>query len=73
MKTLLIMFAWVDFSEAVISYARHLEKKHDMLLRLLFSGGSYFKLYSYRHLINDFAVHISPKKVTLFHRLITYV
>lgn len=49
-------------SEAVISYARHLEKKHDMLLGLLFQGGTYTKLYSYRHLINGFAVHVSPEQ-----------
>ncbi|KAL9224570.1 hypothetical protein vseg_000591 [Gypsophila vaccaria] len=54
--------------EAVISYARHLEKKHDMLLGLLFSGGTYTKLYSYRHLINGFAVHISPEQADTLSR-----
>lgn len=51
------------FSELVISYAQHLEKKHDMLLGMLFDRGTYEKLYSYRHLINGFAVHLSPEQV----------
>lgn len=55
-------------SEAVISYARHLEKKHDMLLGLLFQGGTYTKLYSYRHLINGFAVHVSPEQAEILRR-----
>ncbi|XP_022888225.1 subtilisin-like protease SBT2.5 [Olea europaea var. sylvestris] len=49
-------------SELVISYSRHLEKKHDMLLGMMFDRGTYKKLYSYRHLINGFAVHISPEQ-----------
>ncbi|XP_021852541.1 subtilisin-like protease SBT2.5 [Spinacia oleracea] len=55
-------------SEAVISYAHHLEKRHDMLLGLLFKGGTYTKLYSYRHLINGFAVHTSPEQVETLRR-----
>ncbi|KAI4379669.1 hypothetical protein MLD38_005937 [Melastoma candidum] len=55
-------------SESVVSYAQHLEKKHDMLLGMLFDRGSYEKLYSYRHLINGFAVHLSPEQAeTLRH------
>ncbi|XP_058753175.1 subtilisin-like protease SBT2.6 [Vicia villosa] len=55
-------------SELVTSYAQHLENKHDMLLGLLFDHGTYTKLYSYRHLINGFAVHLSPEQVeTLRH------
>ncbi|CAB4292698.1 unnamed protein product [Prunus armeniaca] len=49
-------------SESVTSYARHLESKHDMLLGMLFEQGTYQKLYSYQHLINGFAVHISPQQ-----------
>ncbi|KAK6944602.1 Peptidase S8 propeptide/proteinase inhibitor I9 [Dillenia turbinata] len=52
-------------SEQVISYSRHLEKKHDMLLGMLFDRGTYKKLYSYRHLINGFAVHISPEQAEI--------
>ncbi|XP_016198103.1 subtilisin-like protease SBT2.6 [Arachis ipaensis] len=55
-------------SELVTSYARHLEKRHDMLLEMLFDAGTYTKLYSYRHLINGFAVHLSPEQAeTLRH------
>lgn len=52
-------------SELVTSYAEHLEKKHDMLLGMLFDRGTYQKLYSYRHLINGFAVHISPEQAEI--------
>ncbi|WCJ42266.1 subtilisin-like serine protease 3 [Euphorbia peplus] len=55
-------------SELVTSYAEHLEKKHDMLLDELFEEGTYTKVYSYRHLINGFAVHVSPEQAeTLRH------
>lgn len=36
-----------------------------MLLALLFDRGTYKKIYSYRHLINGFAAHISHEQVTL--------
>ncbi|XP_057467817.1 subtilisin-like protease SBT2.6 [Actinidia eriantha] len=55
-------------SQIVISYSRHLEKKHDMLLGMLFDHGTYKKLYSYRHLINGFAVHISPEQAEILRR-----
>ncbi|KAK3437565.1 hypothetical protein EUGRSUZ_C02222 [Eucalyptus grandis] len=55
-------------SELVTSYAEHLEKKHDMLLGMLFDRGTYQKLYSYRHLINGFAVHISPEQAEILRR-----
>lgn len=35
-----------------------------MLLDMLFDQGTYKKIYSYRHLINGFAVHIAPEQVT---------
>lgn len=56
-------FIQLSSSELVTSYARHLEKRHDMLLGMLFESGTYTKLYSYRHLINGFAVHLSPEQV----------
>ncbi|KAJ0031230.1 hypothetical protein Pint_14025 [Pistacia integerrima] len=55
-------------SEFVTSYASHLEKKHDMLLGLLFEHGTYKKLYSYKHLINGFAVHTSPEQAEILRR-----
>ncbi|KAF3452733.1 hypothetical protein FNV43_RR03166 [Rhamnella rubrinervis] len=55
-------------SDLVTSYARHLENKHDMLLGMLFDRGTYEKLYSYRHLINGFAVHISPEQAEILRR-----
>lgn len=61
-------------SELVTSYAHHLEMRHDMLLKLLFEHGSYKKLYSYRHLINGFAVHMSSEQVKPWAILIhTYI
>lgn len=55
-------------SELVTSYASHLEKKHDMLLGMLFEHGSYKKLYSYKHLINGFSVHLSPQQAETLKR-----
>lgn len=55
-------------SEVVSSYARHLEKKHDMLLGMLFDSGTYKKVYSYKHLINGFAVHIAPEQAETLRR-----
>ncbi|CAN4084698.1 unnamed protein product [Withania somnifera] len=55
-------------SELVTSYAQHLEKKHDMLLALLFDRGTYKKIYSYRHLINGFAAHISHEQAEILRR-----
>ncbi|CAL5333421.1 unnamed protein product [Camellia sinensis] len=55
-------------SETVTSYRHHLEKKHDMLLGMLFGHGTYKKLYSYRHLINGFAIQISPEQAEILRR-----
>ncbi|KAL7263429.1 hypothetical protein ACSBR1_001565 [Camellia fascicularis] len=55
-------------SETVTSYRHHLEKKHDMLLGMLFGRGTYKKLYSYRHLINGFAIQISPEQAEILRR-----
>ncbi|GMJ07144.1 hypothetical protein like AT4G30020 [Hibiscus trionum] len=55
-------------SELVTSYASHLEKKHDLLLGMLFERGSYKKLYSYKHLINGFSVHLSPEQAETLRR-----
>eukprot|EP01018_Ginkgo_biloba_P027150 Gb_21511 [translate_table: standard] len=55
-------------SEAAKSYSLHLEKHHDMLLDQLFEANSYKKLYSYRHIINGFAVQISPEQAETLGR-----
>ncbi|PKA65807.1 Subtilisin-like protease [Apostasia shenzhenica] len=53
----------VDFtSESITSYSLHLEKKHNELLDSVFEAGSYTKIYSYRHLINGFSVHMTPEQ-----------
>lgn len=61
--TILYMFQFTDFSEAVTSYSLHLRRYHDKLLDSLLVEGTYEKLYSYHHLINGFAVHMSPLQV----------
>ncbi|KAH7688021.1 Peptidase S8 subtilisin-related protein [Dioscorea alata] len=55
-------------SESVTSYSLHLEKRHDELLDKLFEVGTYKKLYSYRHLINGFAVHMSAEQAEALSR-----
>ncbi|WOL06491.1 subtilisin-like protease SBT2.5 [Canna indica] len=55
-------------SESVTSYALYLENKHDALLDSLFEVGTYKKLYSYHHLINGFAIHMSPEHVETLRR-----
>ncbi|XP_072953254.1 subtilisin-like protease SBT2.5 isoform X3 [Typha angustifolia] len=58
----------ITSSEAVTSYALHLEKQHDELLGSLFEVGTYEKLYSYNHLINGFAIHMSPLQAEALRR-----
>ncbi|GAB2267415.1 hypothetical protein Dimus_002398 [Dionaea muscipula] len=55
-------------SDAVTSYVEHLENRHDMLLDMLFERDSYEKLYSYKHLLNGFAVHISPEQAEVLRQ-----
>ncbi|KAI3782296.1 hypothetical protein L2E82_12336 [Cichorium intybus] len=56
-------------SDLVTSYSSHLEQKHDTLLETLFNDGTYKKLYSYKHLINGFAVHISQEQAEMLRRV----
>lgn len=53
----------LHLSDSVSSYSRHLELKHDTILETLFDEGTYKKIYSYKHLINGFAVDVSPEQV----------
>ncbi|XP_021768053.1 subtilisin-like protease SBT2.5 isoform X2 [Chenopodium quinoa] len=39
-----------------------IDKQHDVLLETLLDSGSYTKLYSYSHLLNGFAIHVTSKK-----------
>ncbi|GJX24263.1 subtilisin-like protease SBT2.5 isoform X1 [Tanacetum coccineum] len=55
-------------SDLVTSYSSHLEQRHDTLLEALFDDGNYKKLYSYKHLINGFAVHVSPEQAEMLRR-----
>lgn len=43
-----------------------IDRQHDVLLETLLDSGSYTKLYSYSHLLNGFAIHVTSKKVTSF-------
>ncbi|XP_077238509.1 subtilisin-like protease SBT2.5 [Tasmannia lanceolata] len=56
-------------SESVKSYSLHLENQHDAFLEALFEAGTYKKLYSYRHLINGFAIHTSPEQAEALRRV----
>ncbi|KAG9140883.1 hypothetical protein Leryth_010406 [Lithospermum erythrorhizon] len=50
------------FYELTPPIGKNAKHYSDMLLGMLFDHGSYKKLYSYRHLINGFAVHVSPEQ-----------
>ncbi|XP_031475965.1 subtilisin-like protease SBT2.5 [Nymphaea colorata] len=55
-------------SEHVRSYASLLQKTHNAILASAFEPGTYKKLYSYHHLINGFAVHMSPDQANLLRK-----
>ncbi|XP_059639173.1 subtilisin-like protease SBT2.5 [Cornus florida] len=44
-------------------YKARLSSGHDIFLESLLQRGSYTKLYSYTHLLNGFAVHVTSEKV----------
>ncbi|KAJ4951118.1 hypothetical protein NE237_027950 [Protea cynaroides] len=48
--------------EDALMYKDSIISKHDNFLELLFRKGTYTKLYSYTHLINGFAVHITSEE-----------
>ncbi|GAV86560.1 Peptidase_S8 domain-containing protein/Inhibitor_I9 domain-containing protein [Cephalotus follicularis] len=51
-----------ELSEA---HARHLVDSHDQLLQANLETGSYNKLYSFKHIINGFAVHTTPSQAKI--------
>lgn len=50
-------------SDIVRAYSIHLENKHNEILDSVLLEGSYTKLYTYRHLMNGFAIHMNPLQV----------
>ncbi|KAM7256415.1 hypothetical protein ACFE04_012156 [Oxalis oulophora] len=60
-------------NEESLVYKELLRISHDSLLDSLLFKGSYTKLYSYTHLLNGFAVHISSKEDLNFLRNATGV
>lgn len=47
------------------SEAKKIEENHDDILRSTLENGSYTKLYSFKHIINAFAVRTTPSQVLL--------
>ncbi|KAF7120566.1 hypothetical protein RHSIM_Rhsim13G0150400 [Rhododendron simsii] len=50
-------------SEVSKAYAKKLVDSHDKILKSTLETGSYNKLYSFKHIVNGFAVHTSPSQV----------
>ncbi|CAK9137267.1 unnamed protein product [Ilex paraguariensis] len=49
-------------SEVSKAHAKHLVDSHDKLLGSTLDKGSYNKLYSFKHIVNGFAVHTTPSQ-----------
>ncbi|KAJ9136391.1 hypothetical protein P3X46_033475 [Hevea brasiliensis] len=49
-------------SEISQAHAKRLLDSHDQLLQTTLEIGSYRKLYSFKHIVNGFAVHITPSQ-----------
>ncbi|CAL5410598.1 unnamed protein product [Camellia sinensis] len=56
------------YSEVSEAYAKHLVESHDQLLQRTLVTGSYNKLYSFKHIVNGFAVHTSLSQVKKIKR-----
>lgn len=54
-------YVWMD-SEISQAHAKRLDS-HDQLLQRTLEIGSYSKLYSFKHIVNGFAVHVTPSQV----------
>lgn len=50
-------------SEVFKAHAKRLVDSHDQLLQSALETGSYSKLYSFKHILNGFAVHTTPSQV----------
>ncbi|XP_037497412.1 subtilisin-like protease SBT2.4 [Jatropha curcas] len=50
-------------SEVSQAHAKRLVDSHDQLLQSTLEIGSYSKLYSFKHIVNGFAVHVTPSQV----------
>ncbi|XP_059639719.1 subtilisin-like protease SBT2.4 [Cornus florida] len=50
-------------SEVCKAHAKHLVDSHYQLLQSTLETGSYNKLYSFKHIVNGFAVHTTPSQV----------
>lgn len=50
-------------SEVYKAHAKHLVDSHDQLLVSTLETGSYKRLYSFKHIVNGFAVHTTASQV----------
>ncbi|KAL9146735.1 hypothetical protein ABFS82_13G129900 [Erythranthe guttata] len=50
-------------SEASVAHAKHLVDSHDRFLQSKLDAGSYNKLYSFKNIVNGFAVHTTRSQV----------
>ncbi|KAK3041867.1 hypothetical protein RJ639_001235 [Escallonia herrerae] len=57
-----------NFSRTDRRYASYIARVHDSLLRKVFRGERYLKLYSYHYLINGFAVLVTPQQAEKLSR-----
>ncbi|KAK9267544.1 hypothetical protein L1049_009972 [Liquidambar formosana] len=55
------MLLWM-VSEVSKAHAKHLVDSHDKLLQTTLHAGGYNKLYSFKHVVNGFAVHTTPSQ-----------
>lgn len=55
------MCVWL--SEVSRAHAEKLVSSHDQLLQNTLQNGTYHKLYSFKHIVNGFAIHATPSQV----------
>ncbi|VFQ88628.1 unnamed protein product [Cuscuta campestris] len=54
--------------ESLKAYAKQLTESHDELLESCLDVGSYSKIYSFKHIVNGFAVHTTPSQIEKVRR-----